>query len=95
MHIAIRRYEVDPANAAEITRHVDNGFIPLIKQARGFRGYYWVDGGDGTMTSVSLFDDEAGAAESVHLAADYVREHLAPLMPTRPQVTAGETLLAV
>lgn len=95
MYIAIRRYEVDPADADEITRHVDEEFVPLIKEATGFRGYYWVDGGGGTMASVSVFDDRAGAEESVRLAADYVREHLAPLLPQPPQVTAGEVRIAV
>lgn len=89
MFVAIRRYEVDAASAATITRHVDEGFIPLIKAAPGFRAYYWIDAGDGVMASVSVFDDEAGAQESVRLAADYVREHLAPLMPHPPEVTAG------
>lgn len=93
MHVAIRKYEVDPQAIAEITRQVDEGFVPIISQTPGFRGYYWLKAEDGSMISISLFDDKAGADESVHEARDFVHEHLARLLPTPPQVTEGEVLV--
>ena len=49
-------------------------FVPIIKQAKGFVRYYWLDTGEGEGASVSVFEDKAGADKSVHLAADFVRE---------------------
>jgi quinol monooxygenase YgiN len=92
MYVAIRRYEVDPSSAEEITRHVREGFLPLVSQAPGFIAYYWLDAGNGVMASVNVFEDQAGADESVRLAADYVREHLASLITNPPQITAGEVV---
>ena len=39
--------------------------------------------------SLSIFNDKAGAEESVRLAAAYVQEHLAGLLG-KPEVTQGE-----
>ncbi|TJZ59184.1 hypothetical protein FCH28_03550 [Streptomyces piniterrae] len=91
MYAAIRRYEgvTDPTEA---TRRVSEGFLPLMRQTPGFVAYYWIDAGDGVMISTSIFQDQAGAEESISKAADFVRDNLASLLPNPPQVTAGEVV---
>lgn len=91
MYAAVRRYEgvTDPAEAGRI---VSEGFVPLVRQVSGFVAYYWVDAGDGVMVSTSVFQDRAGAEESVSKAAEFVRDNLASLLPNAPQVMAGEVL---
>ncbi|MFF0274526.1 hypothetical protein [Streptomyces sp. NPDC004330] len=93
MYAVMRRYEGVTA-AAEAGRRVDEGFVPLVRRVPGFVAYYWVDAGDGVMVSTSVFEDRAGAEESVRAAADFVRENLAPLLPHAPQVTAGPVVAA-
>src|SRR3712207_2960102 len=90
MHLAIRRYEVDPVSMDEIVRHLNERFVPLIKDAQGFLVYYALDTGEGVLATVSVFEDREGAEESISMAADYIRQHLASLLPNPPQVTAGE-----
>jgi hypothetical protein len=91
MYATVRRYEgvTDPSEAG---RRVNEGFVPIISQIPGFVAYYWVDAGGGVMISTSVFEDQSGAEESNNRAADYVRQHLAPLLPKPPQVTAGEVV---
>ncbi|MGW1620923.1 hypothetical protein [Streptomyces sp. NPDC002172] len=93
MYAVVRRYEgvTDPAEAGRL---VDEGFVPLLRQVPGFVAYYWVDAGDGVMLSTSVYDDQAGAEESVRRAAAFVRDQLASLLPHPPQVTAGEVVAA-
>ncbi|MFF8510684.1 hypothetical protein ACF064_21600 [Streptomyces sp. NPDC015492] len=93
MYAVMRRYE-GVTDAAEAGRRVDEGFVPLVCRVPGFVAYYWVDAGDGVMVSTSVFEDRAGAEESVRAAADFVRENLAPLLPHAPQVTAGPVVAA-
>ncbi|MEU7697544.1 hypothetical protein [Streptomyces sp. NPDC039028] len=93
MYAVMRRYE-GVTDAAEAGRRVDEGFVPLVRRVPGFVAYYWVDAGDGVMVSTSVFEDRAGAEESVRAAADFVRENLAPLLPHAPQVTAGPVVAA-
>ncbi len=54
MYTAIRRYQVDPGSVDEITRRVQNGFVPLIRQVPGFVDYYLVDAGNGAVVSLSV-----------------------------------------
>ena len=91
MYAAVRRYEgvTDPAEAGRV---VKEEFLPLMREIRGFVAYYWVDAGNGVMVSTSVFQDEAGAEESVSAAADFVRDNLASLLPNPPQVMAGEVV---
>ncbi|MEV0986520.1 MULTISPECIES: hypothetical protein [Streptomyces] len=46
------------------------------------------------MVSTSVFEDQAGAEESIRRAAEFVRDRLASLLPEPPQVTAGEVVAA-
>jgi hypothetical protein len=88
MYAAVRRYEgvTDPA---EVGRRVDRGFVPLLRGIPGFVAYYWIDAGEGVMVSTSVFEDRAGAEESIRRAVDFVRDDLASLLPNAPQVAAG------
>lgn len=91
MYVAVRRYEgvTDPAEAGRL---VNEGFVPLVREVPGFVAYYWVDAGNGVMLSTSVFQDRAGAEESIERAAQFVRDNLASLLPQPPQVTAGEVV---
>ncbi len=91
MYAAVRRYE-GVADPGEAGRRVAEGFVPLLKEIRGFVAYYWVDAGDGVMASTSVFEDRAGAEASTEKAAEWVRDNLASLLPNPPQVTAGEVV---
>jgi hypothetical protein len=52
--------------------------------------FYWVDVGDGVVASTSVFEHKHAEEQSTIEAREFVQEHLAPLMPNPPQVTAGE-----
>ena len=88
MYAAVRRYE-GITDDAEAGRLVGESFIPLLEHVPGFVAYYWIDAGGGTMASLSVFDDKAGADESVKLAHEWVQENAAELIPNPPQVTEG------
>jgi hypothetical protein len=89
MFSVIRHYHFDAKNGAEIDGKIRESFVPLIKKAKGFVRYYWLDTGKGEGASLSVFQDKAGADESVRLAADYVREHLSNLLTQKPEVIEG------
>ena len=88
MYAAVRVYE-GITDDAEAGRLVDESFLPLLDQVKGFIAYYWIDAGDGAMASLSVFDDKAGADESVKLAHQWVQENAAELIPNPPKVTEG------
>ncbi len=90
MHIVIRQYKVDPNAVGEIVRRALAGFVPLVSAAPGFVAYTMTDAGEEGLITISSFEDRAGAEESVRLAAGWVKENLAALLPDPPRVTSGE-----
>ncbi len=91
MYAAVRRYE-GIKDDAEAGRLVGESFVPLLEHVSGFVAYYWIDAGDGTMASLSVFDDQAGADESVRLAHQWIEDNAPGLFPNPPRVTEGEVV---
>jgi hypothetical protein len=92
MYAAVRRFEgvSDPQKVAQVA---EEGFVPLISEIEGFVAHYTVDAGDGVIVGISVFEHKAAEEESTFLAGEFVVEHLEPLMPNRPQITAGEVVV--
>lgn len=87
--ISVRRYD-GISDPDEVLKRVREGFIPLITEHRGFVAYYYVDDSEeGVLFSVSVFEDQADEEDSNRLAADFVKENLADLLPNPPTITAG------
>ena len=89
MFAVIRHYRFDKKESAAIARAIREEFVPLVQKAKGFQRYYWLDTGEGEGASFGLFDDKAGADESVRIAADYVRERLSKLLTQKPEIIEG------
>ena len=91
MYVTVRRYEgvTDPKKVGQL---VDEGFVPIISEIPGFVAYYLADAGDGVIVSTSVFEDSSGEEQSNWRAGQFVAEHLAPLLPNPPQITAGEAV---
>jgi hypothetical protein len=91
MYIAVRRYEgvTDYQKVAQLARE---GFVPIISEMPGFVAYYCVDAGDGVTVSTSVFEHKDAEEQSTFRAGEFVQEHLLPLMPNPPQITAGEVV---
>jgi heme-degrading monooxygenase HmoA len=90
MYVAVRRYEgvTDPQKVAQVAEE----FVPIISEMPGFVAHYLVDAGDGVTVSTSVFEHKDAEEQSTFVAGEFVAEHLAPLMPNPPQVTAGEVV---
>ena len=91
MYAAVRRYEgvTDPKKVAQLG---EEGFVPIISEMPGFVAHYLVDAGDGVMVATSVFEHKEAEEQSTYRAGEFVGEHLEPLMPNPPQVTAGEVV---
>jgi len=89
MYAVVRHYHFKKEDSAKIDKLVQEGFVPLIKKAKGFVRYYWLDTGEGEGASFSVFQDKAGADESIRLAADFVKAHLAEITIQKPEVIEG------
>jgi hypothetical protein len=89
MHISIRRYD-HVVSVSEVCRKIETSFVPLIRKFPGFIAYYAIDGGGGTMATVSVFSTEAMALESNDVAAQWLHDNVADLQPEPATVVAGK-----
>jgi heme-degrading monooxygenase HmoA len=89
MYASIRKYHVHPGTAEEFLRRVHQGFVPLISKTSGFRAYYVLQVGNDQVVSVSVFDSQAGAEESVRRAADWVAKNISSFIQDQPEVAVG------
>ena len=92
MYVAVRRFEgvSDPQKVAQVA---EEGFVPIISKLPGFVAHYTVDAGDGVIVGISVFEHKDAEEESTFVAGEFVEEHLRPLLPNRPQITAGEVVV--
>ena len=92
MHATIRRYEgVDSTRTTELTGKVNEKLVPELRKLPGFAGYYLIEAGDGTMSSIGLFETAPQADESTKFVAKWLRdEHLDTVVPNAPKITTGK-----
>jgi hypothetical protein len=88
MHASVRRYRVRDIDT--LVSRVEDEFVDQVKEIDGFVGYYVIDGDDGTVASVTVGDTAQAVAESVRLAAAWVRDSIADVVEGEPEVTVGE-----
>jgi len=90
MYVTIRRYAT--TSVEELTRRVQAGFVPIIRQAPGYIAYYVIDAGQGVVASISIFETQVQADDATRLAAAWVRQHLFELLAGPPAITSGRVI---
>ena len=90
MFASVRHYELKPGAAAELSRRVQEEFVPIISGAPGFKAYYVLIEEPDQAVSMSVFETQAEAEDSVLLAADWVKHSLTDLVMGPPDLTEGE-----
>ena len=89
MYAVVRHYHFKKEDSAKIDKLVQETFVPLIKSAKGFVRYYWLDTGEGEGASFSVFKNKAGADESIQLTAEFTKTHLFKVVTQKPEVIEG------
>jgi hypothetical protein len=92
MYATIRSYSGGGELADALTERQDE-IKDVITSIDGFRAYYFLRTADGT-SSVSVFDDQAGAEASTAAAAGWIAENLPDASFGAPQVTTGEVVVS-
>lgn len=90
MYFTIRKYRKVVGDRNQVIEKVRDGFVPLISKLDGFVDYYCIFSEDGSLVSVSVFQDAAGAENSVRAAADWVSKNLAEHLPEKPELISGD-----
>ena len=88
----IRKFTLTRGAAKEVTRRVEDSFVPLLRDLPGFRAYYLLDGGPDVLISIRVFDSADEALASNEIAANWLRNNV--LQFTKGMPVAGNVLVA-
>jgi heme-degrading monooxygenase HmoA len=94
MFTIIRKFALTRGSANEVTRRVEDSFVPLLRNLPGFRGYYLLDGGPDVLISIRVFDSADEALASNEIAANWLRNHVLEFTKGMPEVIAGNVLVS-
>ena len=95
MYATIRRYEgVNQNRASELTAKVNETLVPKLSKLPGFAGYYLIEGGNGVLSSLGLFETSTQADESTKVVAKWITdENFTTAIPNAPKITSGKVVV--
>jgi hypothetical protein len=97
MYATIRRYStkaaVNQQTVDDFKRRIEEKYVPLIQDIRGFHTYGILSTGNKELLSISIFEDRQGAAESTRKAAEFVQKDPLKDQLSKPEVIEGELLI--
>ena len=88
-YATVRRYEGVP-DPVEAAKQVQEKFVPLISSLPGFIEYNWIDLGNGSMISITVFKTLSDAINANQKARIWVEEKLKSVLPNPPRTEAGK-----
>jgi hypothetical protein len=88
MHAAVRIYRA--VDVEKLLEKVGLEFVDRVKTIDGLIGYYVIDSGEGTVTSITLGQSVQAVDASTRMAEAWVVERAAHLVAGHPNVTAGD-----
>jgi hypothetical protein len=94
MYATVRTYSGARGLADELVKREDD-VRSLITGIDGFHAYYIVKTGDGEAATISIYENQAGAEESIRKAREYIQANLPDLAPQPPQVVTGEVVVHI
>lgn len=94
MFTIIRKFTLTRGSAEEVTRRVQDSFVPLLRELPGFKEYYLLDGGPDVLISIRVFNSADEALASNEPAAAWIRNNVLEFTKGMPEVMAGNVLVA-
>ena len=95
MHTSIRIYKTKQQRLDyETLEKIETGFTHILRTVPGFHAYRLIDSGNYSVASLSFYETEEGANESVEKSRAWVNENLSPLVDGPPTIFIGEQVFS-
>jgi len=94
MYTTVRHYQDEASDVVDQLHQHAERLRGLMSGIEGFVAYYLIDSGGGSLVTVSVFADRAGAEESTRAAAKLIGElGLGDAIPNPPTIMQGEVAI--
>ena len=94
MYMFIRKY-TKVRSVGDAARRAKSGIGQILRESRGFRSYYVLDGGKGVGVAVMIFEDRESANAANDKVVEFVQASLLDLNLGDPEIIAWEVLLNI
>ena len=94
MFIIIRKY-TRIRSVADAARRAKSGVGQILRDSRGFKSYYVLDGGGGVGVAVMIFEDRESANAANDKVLEFVQASMHDLVLGDPEIIAGEVLVNI
>ena len=94
MYIFIRKF-TKVRSVADAARRAKSGIGQILRESRGFRSYYVLDGSEGVGVAVMIFEDREGSDAANDKVLEFVHASLHDLNLGDPEIIAGEVLVNI
>jgi hypothetical protein len=94
MYIFVRKF-TKVHSVADAARRAKSGIGRILRESRGFRSYYVLDGGEGVGVAVMIFEDRESANAANDKVLEFVHASLHDLNLGDPEIIAGEVLVNI
>ena len=95
VYVVVRDYRGEASDVVAQAKQREDSLKETMRGIKGLVGYYIVDTGNGGLASVSISEDQAGADESIRVAANWVRENMAQWAPNPPTIIQGDVAIDI
>ena len=95
MYASVRIYKTKIEKLDDaLIRRVQDEFANILRSVSGFHAYRLIDSGNYQVASMSFFETEQGASESVDKSLEWVTTNLADLIDGDPVVFVGQQVFS-
>jgi hypothetical protein len=92
MYASVRVTQAKPGSVDKIGQHVTDDFMPIVSEIPGFLGYYAINIGGDKLVTISIFDDETGARESIQASYEWVSENITEWLARPLEIMEGQII---
>ncbi|MDG0867163.1 hypothetical protein [Candidatus Lucifugimonas marina] len=95
MFTAIRIYKTKVERLDEPTLHkIETEFTQILRTVPGFHAYRLIDSGNYSAASISFYETEEGALESIEKTREWVKANLSHLVEGPPTIFTGQQVFS-
>jgi hypothetical protein len=94
MYMVMRKY-TKVRSVADAARRAKSGVGQILRESRGFKSYYVLDGGEGIGVAVMIFEDRESANAANKKVLEFVQASLHDLDLGDPEIISGEILVKI
>ncbi|MHB8597516.1 MAG: hypothetical protein ACYDER_11980 [Ktedonobacteraceae bacterium] len=95
MNGSVRQYKIDRNVVINLVQRFQQEFVPVVREMPEFVAFYVITRGADIMTTVAIFDSQAGVDRANQLALETIRNMGALVLTLEQKSADGEAVVRI